>query len=195
MAGTMQLASYQNPDFERGAGRLKELGWLCLSSFFVIHSVMPWYRLRRFLLRRFGAQIGRNVIVKPGAKITLPWRLRVGDHSWIGEEAWLLNLAPITIGSNVCISQRAFLCTGSHDWSKETFDLITKPIVVEDDVWICANVFVGPGVTVGHNSVATAGSVVTRDLPPDMICSGNPCVPEKRRVCRPRDAAEPDKGA
>jgi putative colanic acid biosynthesis acetyltransferase WcaF len=97
------------------------------------------------------------------------------------EEAYLLNLAPIVIGRNACISQRAFLCTGSHDWSDIHFRLITAPITVKNGAWICANVFVGPGVTIGTNAVATAGSVVTQSLPPGMICSGNPCVPVKER--------------
>ena len=92
-----------------------------------------------------------------------------------------MNLAEIEIGENVVISQRAFLCTGSHDWSKESFDLIAKPIIIKDGAWICANVFIGPGVTIGENTVVTAGSVVTKDLPANMICSGNPAVVIKER--------------
>lgn len=177
----MDLSAFRNPEFGRGASRLKELAWLLARVRVFERSVMPWYGLRRRILRRFGARIGDGVLIKPGVKITFPWKLAIGSHSWIGEEAWLLNLAPITIGANVCISQRAMLCTGSHDWSKPTFDLIAKPITVEDEVWICANVFVAPGVTIGKGTVVTAGSVVTRDLPPGMICSGNPCRPVKQK--------------
>lgn len=177
----MDLSRYNNRQFDRGRRRLAECAWLALSSCFFQHSVMPWYGLRRRVLRAFGARVGRGVVIKPGAKIALPWRVAIGDHSWIGEDAWLLSLADIRIGANVCISQRAFLCTGSHDWSSPTFDLIVKPIVVGDGAWVCADVFVAPGVTIGTGAVVTAGSVVTHDLPPGMICSGNPCVPVKPR--------------
>jgi putative colanic acid biosynthesis acetyltransferase WcaF len=93
-----------------------------------------------------------------------------------------LNLAPIRLGSNVVISQRAFLCTGNHDWSDHRFGLIIKPIVVEDGAWIGANAFVGPGVVIGSHAVVTAGSVVTKDVEPYSICAGNPCkkVAERR---------------
>lgn len=178
----MDLSRYSSAGFERGGTRAQELAWLLLRSFLFQHSVMPWYGLRRRVLRAFGAEVAPGVIVKPGVRITFPWRLEIGANSWLGEECWLLNLAPIRIGANVCISQRAFLCTGSHDWSSPAFDLITKPIVVEDEAWICAGVFVAPGVTIGRGAVVTAGSVVTRDLPAGMICSGNPCVAGKRRV-------------
>ena len=177
----MNLEAYDNKGFDRGSSRLRELAWLAAQSFFFRRSVMPWYRLRRGLLRLFGAAVAPGVLVKPGVRVTFPWKLTIGKNSWVGEDAWLLNLAPITIGNNVCISQRAFLCTGSHDWTKESFDLITRPITIEDGVWICAQVFVAPGVTIGRDAVVTAGSVVTRDLPPGMICTGNPCRPVKTR--------------
>ena len=177
----MNLDLYDSAGFDRGAGRGKEALWLLLRSCFFLPSALPGSELRRTILRAFGAKVGRGVVVKPQVKVTFPWRLTVGDHSWLGEEAWLLNLAPITVGANVCISQRVFLCTGNHDWSRPTFDLMAKPIVIEDGVWICANAFVGPGVTVGRGAVVTAGSVVTRDLPAGMICAGNPCVPVKPR--------------
>lgn len=146
--------------------------------------MLPTYGWRRRLLRTFGANVGEGLIVKPRATITFPWRLTTGRNVWIGEEAYILNLAWVTLGDNVCVSQRAFLCTGSHDWSDPRFGLIAKPIVIQEGAWIAAGVFVGPGVTVGRNAVATAGSVVTADLPADMICTGNPCVPVKRRTLR-----------
>jgi len=181
----MDLGKYQNTDFNRGAGSLKEFCWLLVSARVFRHSVMPWYRLRRFFLRVFGSHVAKAVIIKPGVNVTFPWKLSIGENSWIGEEAWLLNLDHITIGANVCISQRVLLCTGNHDWSDPRFALLTRPIVVKDGVWICADVFVGPGVTIGENAVVTAGSVVTGDLPPGMICSGNPCAPVKPRIMRP----------
>ena len=177
----VDLSQFNNNAFKRGASVAKELLWRMLQQGLFNLEWIKAYGLKCRILRGFGAQLEKGVIVKPKAKITFPWKLSVGSNSWIGEEAWLMNLDHITIGSNVCISQRTFLCTGSHDWSKETFDLITKPIAIQDGVWICADVFIGPGVTVGENSVVTAGSIVTKDLPPGMICSGNPCVAVKKR--------------
>jgi len=122
------------------------------------------------------------VVIKPGVKILFPWRLRIGDFVWIGEDAYLLNLVPITIGSHVCISQRAFLCTGNHDYRSPAFDLAAEAILIEDGVWIGSATWVGPGVTAGTHSVLTAGSVATRDLSPYMVYQGNPAVPIRRRV-------------
>lgn len=177
----MDLSRFDNSDFDRGAGRCREAAWIALRSILFLHCPLPCYRLRSRALTAFGARVGRGVAIKPGVNITFPWRLTIGNHCWLGEETWVLDLAPVTIGSNVCVSQRAFLCTGSHDWSDPLFRLTTAPIVIGDGAWICANVFVGPGVTVGKGAVATAGSVVTGDLPAGMICSGNPCVPVRRR--------------
>jgi putative colanic acid biosynthesis acetyltransferase WcaF len=176
-----KLARFSNAGWDRGASSLKELMWLLLRKFFFDRSILPLNTLRSKILCFFGAKIAPQVTIKPQVKITFPWKLRVGVDSWLGEESWLLNLAPIDIGKDVVISQRAFLCTGSHNWSRESFDLIAKPIVLKDGAWICANVFVGPGVTIGEGCVVTAGSVVTRDLPANMICSGNPAVPVKKR--------------
>lgn len=177
----MDLSKFNNEAFDRGASALKELFWRILQQFFFHAEWFKGYALKRHMLKSLGAELDADVVFKPKAKVTFPWKLSVGKNSWIGEEVWLLNLDRITIGSNVCISQRAFLCTGSHDWSKESFDLITKPIVIKDGVWICADVFIGPGVTVGENAVVTAGSVVGKDLPANMICSGDPCVAVKKR--------------
>lgn len=181
---SVDLSRFDNSDFDRGKSALVELAWLQCRKRLFDHSVMPWYGLRRSLLRAFGAQVGAGVVIKPKARITFPWKLSLGNHVWIGEEAYVLNLAPITLEDNVCVSQRAFLCAGSHDWSDPGFRLMTAPIVIERGAWISANVFVGPGVRVGSGAVAVAGSVVTKDLPAGMICGGNPAEPIKPRVMR-----------
>lgn len=180
----VDLSRFTVGDFERGASAAVELAWLFARKYFFENSVLPINGVRRGILRRFGARVGAGVIIKPRVRIHFPWRLELGEHVWLGEETYILNLAPVTIGPNVCVSQRSFLCTGSHDWSDPAFPLVTRPITLEEGAWIAAGVFVGPGVTVGKNAVATAGSVVLSDLPPNMICSGNPCVPVKERKFR-----------
>jgi putative colanic acid biosynthesis acetyltransferase WcaF len=115
-------------------------------------------------------------------KITFPWKLTIGDNVWFGEECWLLNLEHITIGNNVCISQRAFLCTGNHNYKSPSFDLIVKPILIEDGAWIGASTIIGPGVVVGSHAVLTAGSVATGSLKPFGIYRGNPTILVKDRV-------------
>jgi len=126
------------------------------------------------LLRLFGAKIGNGVVIRSGVNISFPWRFNAGDHIWIGEEVYILSLAPVTLGSNVCLSQRVFLCTGSHAWRRETFDLQTREIVVEDSVWIASQAFIGPGTRIGRNSVVSAGAVVMKTVPNDSLAGGNP---------------------
>lgn len=142
-------------------------------------------KLRVALLHCFGAEIGRGVVIRSKVNIAFPWRLSIGDHVWIGEEVILLTLAPVRIGSNCCISQRAFLCTGSHDFSKPSFDLITKPIVIEDGCWIAANSIVLPGVTFRAGSMCAAGSVVVKDVESGDIVGGNPArtIAKRLAVC------------
>jgi putative colanic acid biosynthesis acetyltransferase WcaF len=178
----VDLSRYNLGQFDRGAGVLKEGLWLAVSL--VLFRLCPFgfSALKCALLRAFGASIGKNVTIKPQVKITFPWKLTVGDHVWLGEECWLLNLESVVIGSNVCISQRAVICTGSHDYKRATFDLITRPIKLEDGVWVGAGCWVGPGVTIGAHSVLTVGSVATKNLAANGIYRGNPAALEKQRV-------------
>ena len=177
----MDLSSFSNPEFDRGAGRIREFLWLLMNL--VVFQLCPLklYGLKCCVLRLFGAKVGRGVAIKPLAKITFPWKLTIGDYVWIGEECWLLNLERIVIGNNVCISQRAFLCAGSHNYKSQKFDLIVKPIIVEDGAWLGAACWVGPGVTVGSHAVLTAGSVAGKNLEPWGIYQGNPAVLVKKR--------------
>lgn len=130
--------------------------------------------------------MGRGVVVKPGTRVKYPWRLTVGDHSWIGEDAWIDNLEDVRLGANVCVSQGAYLCTGNHDWSDPTFGLVVKPIVVEAGGWVAAKVMVCPGVTVGIGAIAAAGSIVARDIPDWEVHAGAPASRVGVRRLRPR---------
>ncbi len=194
---TVSLSKYSTGSFDRGAGAFKEGLWLVASLLLFRLCPFSFSALKRVTLRAFGARIGRNVTIKPQVKITFPWKLTIGDHVWLGEECWLLNLERITIGSNVCISQRAFLCTGNHNYQLATFDLITKPINVDDGAWIGAGAWVGPGVTVGTHAVLAAGCIAAKDLEAFGIYGGNPAEFLKRRVILEKagDEQGPPEGA
>jgi putative colanic acid biosynthesis acetyltransferase WcaF len=166
---------------ERGAGKLKEISWYFIKMIFFL-SAMPYPNsLKRFLLQWFGAKIGLGVIIKPRVNIHFPWKLVVGNNVWIGEEVCLLNFELLTIGDDVCISQRAFLCGGNHDFRIPEMPYRNGPVTLMNGCWIGASVFVSPGVTVGTDSVITAGSVVTANLEPNGIYKGNPLVYIKQR--------------
>lgn len=157
---------------DRGRSSLIEMIWYVVKVLFFL-SPWPWPSgWKCSLLRCFGAKIGRGVVIKPRVNIHLPWKLAVGDHCWVGEEVFILNLEPVMIGGHVCLSQRAFLCTGNHDYRQPSFPYRNAPIIVEDGAWIGAQVFVGPGVTVGTEAVVTAGVVVTQNLPASQVCAG-----------------------
>ncbi len=165
----------------RGRPKLVEVFWyLVKCALFLTPLPFPsvW---KRGVLRYFGAQVGRGVVIKPRVNIHFPWKLSVGDFTWIGEEVFILNFEPVTIGAHCCLSQRAFLCTGNHDYRQPDFPYRNRPIRVEDGAWVGAQSFVAPGVTLGCEAVVAAGSVVTHDQPAQMVCAGNPCVPVRQR--------------
>jgi putative colanic acid biosynthesis acetyltransferase WcaF len=134
------------------------------------------------LLRLFGAKIGKNVRIDPTARIMIPWQLEVGDWSAMGFDVLVYNLGPVRIGSRVTISQRAHLCAGSHDFRDPTMPLLKPPISIDDDAWVCADAFVGPGVRVGCGAVVGARAVVVKDVPQWSVVAGNPA-----RLIRQRD--------
>jgi putative colanic acid biosynthesis acetyltransferase WcaF len=170
----MNLARYSVAHFDRGASTEKEALWRLARAIFFLTPLPFPSAFRVALLRAFGAQIGEGAVIREGVNISFPWRLTLGNHVWLGEEVMILSLAPVCIGSNVCISQRAFLCAGSHDFRAEAFDLISKPITVGDGCWIAAAVFIAAGVEIGTGSVVSAGSVVIGNVPPRVLVRGNP---------------------
>ena len=176
----MDLTSYSAEAFQRGRSRIVEAAWLLAQALFV-NSWIPGTRHRVLLLRLFGASIGKGVTIKPYLRVKFPWRLAIGDHTWLGESLWIENLTEVRIGNHCCISQGAFLCTGSHDWSAAGFDLITRPIHVGDKAWICANAGLGPGTEMGEGAILTIGSVAVGKLDPWLIYSGHPAAQLRRR--------------
>ncbi len=168
-------------NLHRGRSKIVEAAWyICKLIFFL--SAFPWSSSwKSRVLRAFGAKVGRGVVIKPRVNIHFPWKLEIGDYSWIGEEVNLLNLEAITIGQHGCISQRAFLCAGNHNYRDVAMSYRNAPIFIREGAWIGAQVFVGPGITVGVDAVATAGSIVIMNLPNGTVCSGNPCIPVKSR--------------
>ena len=166
---------------ERGRSISIEIIWYIVKRIFFLSSI-PWPNsIKVFLLRVFGARVGRGSVIKPRINIHFPWKLELGDYVWLGEEVFILNFEPIRVGSHVCISQRSFLGGGNHDYRDLSFKYRNGPINIKDGAWIGAQTFIGPNVTISRYSVVTAGSIVTRDLPEGMVCSGNPCAPERKR--------------
>lgn len=176
----MQLRDYTTGGFDRGRPLWFEALWVMMKCLFFLNPV-PWpSALRVALLRAFGAKVGQGVVVRSQVNVTFPWRLSVGDHVWIGEEVLILSLAQVVLESNVCLSQRAFLCTGSHDFRAPKFDLITKPITVRGGSWVAAQAFIAPGVEIGEGSMVAAGSVVLENVPAKTLVRGNPAVVVKQ---------------
>ncbi len=179
---TTQLNKYDNSDYSPGAGRLKRLFWYFTNIVFFKNPLQIFNFLKILLLRIFGAKVGTGVIIKPCVNIKYPWRLKIGNHVWIGEAVWIDNLADIIISDNCCISQGALLLCGNHNYKKSTFDLITGQIILEDGVWIGAKSVVCPGVTCEEHSILTVSSVATKNLEKYSIYQGNPAVKIKERI-------------
>ncbi|MGK9253207.1 putative colanic acid biosynthesis acetyltransferase [Paenibacillus sp. D9] len=177
----IRLDRYNQDWYSRGrSGPVVLLWWLVQGSLFR-YSLHPMYGWRRFLLRLFGARIGSGVQIRSTARFTYPWKVSIGDHCWVGDDAEFYSLDEITVGSHCVVSQRSYLCTGSHDIGDPNFGLVTKPVVIRDGAWIASDVFVYPGVTVGTMAVAAARSTVTRSIPDGEVHAGTPAAFVKRR--------------
>jgi len=147
-------------------------------------STLPWpYPVKRKLLSLFGAKVGQGVVIKNRVNIKYPWRLAVGDHSWIGEGAWIDSLGNVTIGANACLSQGCMIETGNHDWSKPSFDLMIEDVVVEDGAWAAVRSLLLPGSKLASHAVLGAGSVLSGTTEPYGIYVGVPAQKVgKRRI-------------
>ena len=167
IAANRKVAKYSRSEL---AGRA--LWGLCRPLFhFSPRICWGW---RRWLLRIFGAKVGNHVHIDPSAKIFIPWNLEIGDWSAVGFDALIYNLGPVVIGKKVTISQRAHLCAGTHDFRDPSMQLVKSSITVANDVWICADAFVGPGVTVGTRAIVGARAVAVKDVDGGVVIAGNP---------------------
>lgn len=181
----VELDKYNNSWYKSGRGKLTQLLWYCVNATFINSYLIPISSFKVFILRSFGAKIGKNVNIKPKVNIKYPWKLEIGDFTWIGENVWIDNLEKVTIGKNCCLSQGSMLLCGNHNYSKTTFDLIVKPVVLEDGAWIGAMSVVCLGVTLKTNALLTVHSVAISDLEANTIYQGNPAVKIKDRIIDP----------
>ena len=183
-AQALDIAQNRSASKYSGKEMLCRVLWGLVAPLFFRCSPRILFGWRSFLLRLFGAKIGRCVHVYNTATVYMPWNLEIGDWSSIGEHAYVYNLGRISIGSRTTISQRAHLCAGSHDYESPDLPLLKPPISVGDQAWICADAFLGPGVRVGEGAIVAARAVVTRDVEPWVIVGGNPARPIKKRTLK-----------
>ena len=174
------LSTYNNKWYKPGS-HLKRFLWYFINELFLKNRYNPSSSIKLFWLKCFGAKIGNGVVVKPSVNIKYPWKLKIGNHCWIGEDVWIDNLDEVTIGDHVCLSQGAFLICGNHNYKSTAFDLIVKPIHIESGAWIGSKSIVGPGVTVGSHAVLSLGSVASNNLDSFSIYRGNPAIKIKSR--------------
>lgn len=172
----VKLGTFTTRNFNKGANSLKIVLWYFVNALIVRASWNPFMGIKVFLLRFFGAKIGRGLVIKNNVCIKFPWKLTIGENVWLGENCWIDNLDYVTIGNNVCISQGALLLTGNHDYTLSTFDYRNAPITIEDGAWIGAKTIVCPGVTVKNHAILTVGSIATKDMEDYGIYQGNPAV-------------------
>ena len=178
--GRTDLSTFDNSHYDPGGKWIRGL-WFLMNAIF-LRSPLPGSFWKRSLLRLFGAKVGKGVVIKPRVNIKYPWFLAIGEHAWIGEEAWIDNLGTVSIGPHSCISQGALLICGNHDHRSPSFDLLVQGITLEEGVWIGARAIVGPGVRAGSHAFLTMGSVTAEDLSPYGIYRGDPAEYIRERV-------------
>lgn len=166
---------------------IRRFAWEWVQRTFIRFSPRRAHAWRRFWLALFGASMTPSSLTKASTKIFHPWLLTMGEHSCLSENVTIYNLGPVTIGSHSVISQDAYVCAGTHDYTKPDLPLLRPSITIGDGVWICAGAFIGPGVHVGTNAVVGARAVVTQNVPAGMIAAGNPAKPIKpRKMIQPK---------
>jgi putative colanic acid biosynthesis acetyltransferase WcaF len=161
-------------DDKGGRGVFTRAAWMLINALVFLNPVLPAYRFKAWVLRLFGAEIGAQVIIKPGVNIKYPWFLKIGNHCWIGERAWLDCTSGLTIGDHVVISQGCYLCCGTHDWQDPGMGSLQSPIKIEDGVWLAAFCVIAGNVTIGQEAMVAMGSVVFSGCEPRGTYRGNP---------------------
>jgi putative colanic acid biosynthesis acetyltransferase WcaF len=177
MAVAVDLSRFDNTEnahAEIGRCFFTRTAWFFLGLPLLRCSILPSSSFRRRLLTLFGATIGEGAVIKPGVRVKFPWKLKAGRHCWFGEDSWIDNIAPVTLGDHVCISQGVYLCTGNHDWSDPAFRLMAGPIRIESGAWVASRAVLGPGSVIGECAVVGFGAVVNGSVPPYEIHAGNP---------------------
>lgn len=180
MPGSQRLADFENSWYNPGAGFLKKTIWYFVNALF-FNSFFPINAIKIFLLKLFGAKIGKGVIIKPFVSVKYPWKLTVGNHVWIGEKVWIDNLDSVIIENNVCISQGALLLCGNHNYKKSSFDLMIGKIILKEGSWIGAKAIVTGNVIVEENAILQVASVASTNLDKNGIYRGNPALKIKNR--------------
>ena len=175
------LSSFNVPESFRGKSKVAIQIWWIVQGTLFSWSPQFLYSWRVFLLRLFGAQIGHDVKIRSTVKITYPWKVKIGNYSWIGDDCTLYSLGDITIGSHVAIAHKVYINTGGHEYNRKTFDIFFKPVVIEDECWITNDVYIAPGVSIGKGTIVSARSSVLKDLPSGKISVGTPAKPIKER--------------
>ena len=165
---TRSLAAFMGRGYDKGRPRAWQAAWFATQNLVFGAWWLP-ARFRPLILRAFGAHVGSGVFIRHRVRVLWPWKLSIGDSCWIGEDVWLLNLEPITLGSDVCLSQGVFLCTGSHDRKSPSFEYDNGPIAVEAGAWVAARALVLRGVRIGARSTVGASAVVTKDVASDGV--------------------------
>lgn len=168
--------------------KISRVLWSLVEATLFRPSPQPCNAWRAWLLRRFGATIGRHCVIRPTTRITVPQHLTLHDHACLGDHTIVYCLGRITLHHHASVSQYAHLCAGSHDYTRPDLPLTTEPISIGADAWIAAEAFVGPGVTIGAGCVVGARAAVFKDLPPHTVCGGNPAKPLKPRDYTPSTA-------
>jgi putative colanic acid biosynthesis acetyltransferase WcaF len=153
---------------------VKRVLWSLVQATLYRGSFHTWNGWRATLLRAFGARVGPRCTIRRTSRIYYPWNLTMGALAALGDDVVVYNLGPVTLGERVSVSQEVYLCGGSHDYRLRTMPLVTAPIVLKDDAWVCARAFVGPGVTVGEGAIVGAAAVAMKDVPDWTIVAGNP---------------------
>jgi len=151
------LSLFSGEGYNKGRNIVWQFLWYAFSNLIFKKFWFP-LKLRPIFLRFFGASVGAGVRIRENVSIHWPWKLKIGDHCWIGTEVLILNLENVEIQDNVCISQRAFICTGSHNTKSTTFEFSNKPIVIESSAWICAYALILPGSRISLGTVVPGGT-------------------------------------